>query len=106
MIDVSDGLVADARHVADASGVVLDIRTDAFEIPEPLHAIGSALNANPMQFILGGGDDHPLLASFPSAAEVPDGWTVIGSVREADDDGPRVLVDGAPYDGPAGWTHF
>ncbi|GGO87674.1 thiamine-monophosphate kinase [Nocardioides phosphati] len=106
MIDVSDGLVADARHVADASGVVLDIRTDAFEIPEPLHAVGSALNADPMQFILGGGDDHPLLASFPSAAEVPEGWTVIGSVREVDDDGPRVLVDGAPYAGPAGWTHF
>ena len=106
MIDVSDGLVADAGHIATASGVVIDIRSDAFEIPEPLHAIGSALGADPMQFILGGGDDHPLLASFGSAAEVPEGWTVIGSVREADDDGARVLVDGAPYAGPAGWTHF
>jgi thiamine-monophosphate kinase len=106
MIDVSDGLVADAGHIAEASGVVIDIRTDAFEIPEPLHAVGAALGADPLQFILGGGDDHPLLATFASAGEVPEGWTVIGSARESDDDGPRVLVDGAPYDGPAGWTHF
>lgn len=106
MIDVSDGLVADAAHIAEASEVVVDIRTDSFEIPEPLHAVGSALGADPMRFILGGGDDHPLLATFGSAAEVPEGWAVIGTVRDADEDGPRVLVDGAPYDGPSGWTHF
>lgn len=106
MIDVSDGLVADAGHIADASGVVIDLDTQAFEIPEPLYAIGSALGADPIRFILGGGDDHPLLACFASRAEVPLGWQVVGAVREADQDGPRVLVDGAPYDGPSGWTHF
>ena len=107
MIDVSDGLLADARHIADASGVAIDIRRGSFEIAEPLHAVGSALNADPLQFILGGGDDHPLLACFPSADAVPDGWTVIGSVAEADTSvGPVVTVDGAPYDGPTGWTHF
>ena len=107
MIDVSDGLLADARHIADASGVSIDIRRGSFEIAEPLHAVGSALNADPLQFILGGGDDHPLLACFPSADAVPDDWTVIGSVAETDPSvGPVVTVDGAPYDGPTGWTHF
>lgn len=106
MIDVSDGLVADAGHVAEESGVVIDLRTDSFEIPEPLQAVGSALGADPLQFVLGGGDDHPLLATFARAKDVPAGWTVVGSVLAADDDGPRVTVDGAAYEGPVGWTHF
>src|SRR3954453_17686513 len=100
MIDVSDGLLAEARHLAEASGVAIDVRRDAFEIPEPLHAVGAALGADPIQFILGGGDDHALLATFPDAP--PAGWLVIGSVTS----GSAVTVDGAAYDGPTGWTHF
>ncbi|MCW2738560.1 MAG: thiamine-phosphate kinase [Nocardioides sp.] len=102
LIDISDGLLAEAGHLAEASGVAIDVRTDAFEIPEPLQAVGAALGADPLQFILTGGDDHALLATFPDVASVPAGWHVVGEVRE----GEGVTVDGAAYDGPTGWTHF
>lgn len=102
LIDVSDGLLAEAGHLADASRVAIDVRTSAFEVPEPLLAVGAALGADPMQFILSGGDDHALLATFPDAASVPAGWQVVGEVRE----GEGVTVDGAAHDGPTGWTHF
>jgi thiamine-monophosphate kinase len=101
MIDISDGLLAEARHLAEESSVAVDVRRDAFEIPEPLQAVGAATGADPVTFILGGGDDHALLATF-ATSEVPEGWTVIGSVSE----GSGVTVDGAAYDGPTGWTHF
>jgi len=107
MIDISDGLLAEAAHLATDSEVSIDVRTDAFEVPEQLHAVAQATGADPMSFILGGGDDHALLATFPADTPLPEGWSVIGAVGEpAADDEPAVTVDGAPYEGPTGWTHF
>jgi thiamine-monophosphate kinase len=102
MIDISDGLVAEALHLAVSSGVAIDVRTDAFEVVEPLRDVGAALGADPISFVLGGGDDHALLATFPDPTAVPDGWRVVGAVTE----GGGVTVDGAAYDGSAGWSHF
>ena len=102
MIDVSDGLLADLGHIAVASGVSIDVSAGAFEIPEPLRAVGGALNADPLTFILTGGDDHPLVAAYASESDVPSGWQVIGRVAE----GAGVTVDGKAFEGPGGWTHF
>jgi len=102
MIDVSDGLLADVGHIAEASGVAADVRTDAFEVAEPLRAVGAALGADPMRFILTGGDDHALVATFPPDVALPEGWTPIGEVLA----GEGVTVDGATHEGPTGHTHF
>ena len=102
MIDVSDGLLGDIGHVAEASGVAVDVHAGAFEVPEPLRAVGAALGADPMRFILTGGDDHALVATFPAGTTLPDGWAVIGEVSE----GSGVTVDGSVYEGPTGHVHF
>jgi thiamine-monophosphate kinase len=101
MIDVSDGLVADAGHLAEESGVAIDLRSAAFDVPEPLHAVAAATGSDPLLLVLGGGEDHSLLATFDPGS-VPDGWTEVGTVGE----GEGVTLDGAAYDGPTGWTHF
>ena len=107
MIDVSDGLLADLGHVAKASGVVIDVSRDAFDVPDPLQAVAAATGADPYQLILTGGDDHALAATFGSADAVPDGWRVVGSVRAlGEDEDPTVLVDGAPWESAAGFDHF
>lgn len=102
MIDVSDGLLADAGHLAQASGVAVDIDSAALTVPRRLVEVASAMGADPRHWVLTGGEDHALLASFPAGTELPAGWTAIGAVRE----GRGVTVDGVPYQGPAGWTHF
>jgi thiamine-monophosphate kinase len=108
MIDVSDGLLADLGHVARASGVLLDLRSATLEVPTRLVDVGAALGADPRHWLLTGGDDHALAATFPPDALLPFGWIRIGVVRPAEGDAdPAVLVDGRPYEGgPGGWDHF
>ncbi|MDN5748104.1 MAG: thiamine-phosphate kinase [Pseudonocardia sp.] len=102
MIDISDGLLADLGHVARASGVVVDVRSAAFEVPARLADVGRALGVDPLHWLLTGGEDHALAATFPGAP--PEGWTPVGAVREG---AAQVLVDGRVYDGgPTGWDHF
>lgn len=103
MIDVSDGLLADVGHIARASGAHIDIARDAIPVPDEVHAVARAHGAEPLAFVLTGGEDHALVATFPPGA-APDGWSVIGSVRDGSH--PQVTVDGEPWAGAKGWQHF
>jgi len=102
MIDVSDGLVADLRHVAEGSGIAIDLSTAALAADrDALSGAAAAVGADPWSWVLGGGEDHALVACFAGAA--PPGWRVIG---RALDGTPSVLVDGQEWRGYAGWQSF
>jgi thiamine-monophosphate kinase len=102
MIDISDGLIADLGHVATASRVAIDLDKAAFDVPPQMRDAAQALGTDPYQWVLGGGEDHALVATFPDGTTLPDGFTPIGKVV----DGSGVTVDGKPHKGPAGWDHF
>ncbi|HEX6920241.1 MAG TPA: thiamine-phosphate kinase [Actinomycetes bacterium] len=102
MIDVSDGLVQDLGHVAAASGVRIDIASGVLEIPDAFTDTARALNADPLRWVLTGGEDHALAACFPAGTDLPAGWRLVGRVSE----GEGLLVDGEPYEGPGGWQSF
>ncbi|MEY4900034.1 MAG: hypothetical protein RI895_456 [Actinomycetota bacterium] len=102
MIDISDGLVSDLEHIAQASKVKINIESNKFQIPEALAAAASAFNGDAMEWILSGGEDHAFAATFKTALDVPSGWTIIGSVDSGE---PFVTVDGESYSGK-GWDHF
>jgi thiamine-monophosphate kinase len=102
MVDVSDGLVADLGHVAAASHVAVLLSSGAFHVPQEFLDTARALNADPMSWLLAGGDDHALAATFPPEVDLPMAWSVVGRVE----DGEGVLVDGEPYAGAGGWSSF
>jgi len=108
MIDISDGLIADLGHVADRSGVEIELRS-GLVAAEPVVRPGSLARAAELlggadwlPWVLAGGDDHALAATFPPGAALPGRWTVIGQVSR----GHGILVDGRRWDGAGGWEHF
>jgi len=101
MLDVSDSLAKDASRIAKASKVSLDINSaDLKGFEAMLDLPSQALEVDPASWVLFGGEDHALLATFAKDALIPKSFKVIGSVIEAT--GHEVLLDGKPIDS-AGW---
>lgn len=107
LMDISDGLVRDGGRLADASGAVLDLDPAALkQLAAPLQDAAALLGTDPLDWVLGGGEDHGLLAAFPADVQLPPGFTAIGSVKaRATNDGPAVTIAGKPAD-TVGWDHF
>lgn len=101
LTDVSDGLLADLGHIAESSGVAIDLDSDALRDPA-LEPAARALGADPLDWVLAGGEDHCFAATFRAGLDLPPGWVQIGRVGG----GAGVTVDGAPRAGSAGWESF
>ncbi|MFD6091404.1 thiamine-phosphate kinase [Oerskovia sp. NPDC060338] len=138
MLDLSDGLLRDAGRLARASGVAVDLDLGAFRgdldrlavaasavraADGPLSATGpgpadlGAQAALARDWVLTGGEDHGLLATFPAGTSLPESFRAVGRVVArptsapgaggAADPAPVVTVDGeAPRAHGVGWDHF
>jgi thiamine-monophosphate kinase len=102
MTDVSDGLLADLGHLADASGTGINVSTEALTADrDAVAAAAEAAGTDAWAWVLGGGEDHALVATFHGTP--PKGWRVIGTVIDGP---PRVLVDGDAWHGNPGWQSY
>lgn len=110
-IDISDGLIADLRHICQASQVGARIEVDRLPI---LPAVRTHFKDKASGLALDGGEDYELLFTASAAviekatAAVSCPVTVVGEVT-ADNPGEIILVDskGNRVKPPrAGWQHF
>lgn len=110
MMDLSDGLLKDAGRLAAASGVTIDFDSGAFsgdlEGVEPARLALDASAEDAMSWVVTGGEDHGLLATFPAdVEELPEGFRVIGVVGEQAES--AVTINGElPDVNDSGWDHF
>ena len=92
MLDISDGLAKDASRIAKASGVTIQIDSSALDgFKAVLELAAMRLEVDPSSWVLFGGEDHSLLATFPQGVEIPKEFKPIGRVLVQRDE--LVLLD-------------
>ena len=67
MIDVSDGLGAEAEHIAAASGAGIEIEVDRVPVAAGVAEVAAAAGRDPIELVVSGGEDYELLCAVPRA---------------------------------------
>ncbi|WP_162301600.1 thiamine-phosphate kinase [Nesterenkonia muleiensis] len=87
-MDLSDGLLRDAQRLAAASGVRIQLDDAALAAEavhlEPVAELLGLAASSCRDWVLTGGEDYSLLATFPEDAALPDGFRSIGRVEVGD----------------------
>ena len=69
MMDISDGIGSDLRHILEASGVGAEIDCSAIPLSAELKNYCSRNGLDPLELAIGGGEDYELLFTVPEAGE-------------------------------------
>lgn len=104
--DVSDGLVADAGHIAQASGLALRLDLERMPLSKPARAWLATQDdqATALLRLATGGDDYEIVCTAPAEHPALSSLTVIGEMVEGE--GIEVRVGDEVIDpGVGGWTH-
>jgi thiamine-monophosphate kinase len=105
MIDVSDGLAGDALHLAESSGVGVEVHDATVPLAPGVTEAAALLGLDPLALALGGGEDFVLAAALPRAADLG-GVLDCGRFTANPDQRVRVTRSGPlPLDGLA-YDHF
>ena len=82
MLDISDGLAKDAHRIAKASGVKLVISKQSLDgYCARLDDVADRLERKAIDWVLFGGEDHSLLATFSEGAAIPRSFKPVGRVE-------------------------
>jgi thiamine-monophosphate kinase len=105
MIDLSDGLGADAGHLASASGLALHIELAKAPLHPAARAEAALAGQRPALFAAWGGEDYELLAAMPAEFEGTSEFALTRIGEFAAGAGVAFTLDGRPV-APGGYDHF